>query len=88
MTIDFALPDNLRNVRDMARWFAQTEVRPVALEADRTGEVPESLLRQMKQLGISGGAVFRGKGAVGIPGAGDNAEKFINRLAIHEGATG
>jgi acyl-CoA dehydrogenase len=82
MTIDFELPDNLSNVRDMARWFAQTAVRPVAIEADRTGEVPESLLRQMKELGISGGAVFRGEGAAGVSGNGDRKEKFVNRLAI------
>jgi acyl-CoA dehydrogenase len=78
MSIDFDLPDNLRNVRDMARWFAKEHIRPVAIEADRTGSIPDALLLQMKQMGISGGAVFRGKG----PKGGAKAEKFVNRLAI------
>lgn len=81
MSIDFELPDNLRNVRDMARWFATTHIRPVAIEADRTGRIPDELLRQMKELGISGGAVYRDKGRKGIAG-GKNSEKFINRIAI------
>ena len=82
MSIDFELPDSLRNVRDMAHWFAKEHIRPVAIEADRTGRIPDALLAQMEQLGISGGAVYREKGASGIAGAGKEPEKFINRLAI------
>ena len=33
--IDFELDETLQGVRDMLHWFAESEVRPVALAADR-----------------------------------------------------
>ena len=39
--MDFDLGDVARDIRDLVHWFAETKVRPVCLEADRTGCYPD-----------------------------------------------
>jgi acyl-CoA dehydrogenase len=57
--IDFELDETLSGVREMLHWFAESEVRPVALEADRAHGFPDSFLRKVKEMGISMGALSR-----------------------------
>jgi acyl-CoA dehydrogenase len=55
--ISFEYSQAQRNVRDMVHWFAKNEIRPHAIEADRAGEFPVSLLQKLMMMGIGGGAL-------------------------------
>ena len=57
--IDFELDETLQGVRDMLHWFAESEVRPVALAADRAHAFPDDFLRKVKEMGISMGALSK-----------------------------
>ena len=52
--MDFDLTDAQRMIRDMAREFAENEVRPLAPEIDRTDEFPWKLFNRMGELGLLG----------------------------------
>jgi alkylation response protein AidB-like acyl-CoA dehydrogenase len=52
--VNFELTEAQRMVRDLAREFAQKEIRPRAQEIDRTDEFPWDLYRRMGELGILG----------------------------------
>lgn len=52
--MDFTLNETQRLVRDTARRFAQTELKPHATERDHTEEFPADALAQMAQLGLMG----------------------------------
>ena len=56
-SLDMARQGQLRarmqdTVRQMLHWFAENEVRPLALEADRTHQIPLEFLQKVKDLGI------------------------------------
>jgi acyl-CoA dehydrogenase len=53
--VSFELGDVGRKVRDLVHWFAETKVRPVCLEADRTGRYPDSLYRDLQAMGFAQG---------------------------------
>lgn len=60
--IDFALDDGSSNIRQMMHWFAETELRPIALQADRDHHYPESVLRKMMEYGLVENALPGGSG--------------------------
>ena len=39
--IDFELSEMQDTVRQMVHWLAETEIRPIALEADRNHKIPD-----------------------------------------------
>jgi len=49
---DFTLTDEQRQIRDLAREFAQQEIAPAAPAHDRTGEFPREICRKAWELGI------------------------------------
>ena len=51
---DIELTEDQRMIRDMARQFAQAELRPRAAEWDQTGWIDEGVVRQMGELGLLG----------------------------------
>ena len=51
--IDFQLTDAQNNIQGMLHWFAESEMRPVSLQADREHKVPDELLQKTIQYGIS-----------------------------------
>jgi butyryl-CoA dehydrogenase len=57
-------PEQIR-IRDAVRDFAQTEVKPVAVELDRTGRWPAELIPKMGQLGLMGMSVPKELGGPG-----------------------
>jgi acyl-CoA dehydrogenase len=64
--MDFRLNETQRMVRDTARRFADTELRPKAAERDKTEVFPHDELAQMAQLGLMGvniGAEYGGSEA-------------------------
>jgi alkylation response protein AidB-like acyl-CoA dehydrogenase len=50
----FGLTDEQQLIQDTVREFAQSEVRPMAAEIDRSDEFPKDLYRQMAELGLLG----------------------------------
>ncbi len=85
MAIDFDLDPALENIRGMVKWFAESEVRPRAVEADRHGGVSAEFIEKVQQLGIQGGGIPKEYGGDG-DGAGEKKDrkgvKMVNRLAV------
>ncbi len=50
--LDFTLDDACENIRQLVHWFSETELRPVALQADRDHAFPEAVLRKMVEYGF------------------------------------
>src|SRR4051794_33524243 len=82
--IDFSLSEQQENVRGMIHWFAENEVRPIALEADRAHRIPAEFLQKVKDLGISMGGLPKELGgeAEGLGEKKDKGIKQANRLAV------
>jgi butyryl-CoA dehydrogenase len=59
------LTENQRQVRDMARQFAERELAPTAAERDRTPRFPREAFTQMAKLGMLGMTVPAELGGVG-----------------------
>jgi acyl-CoA dehydrogenase len=79
--IAFELDDTLQGVRDMLHWFAQEEVRPIALAADRAHAFPDAFLRKVKEMGISMGALSRTEDDQKKR----HGPKTVNRIAVIAG---
>lgn len=52
--MDFSLSEELLMLRDMARKFTEQEIKPIAEKIDVEGDIPESLIKQMADLGFFG----------------------------------
>lgn len=50
--ISFEYSEQQQQIKDMTNWFAANEIRPIALEADRLGYVPEDWLEKINKMGI------------------------------------
>lgn len=50
--ISFTLSEQQQQIKDMTHWFAENEIRPIALEADRLGYVPDDWLDKVNKMGI------------------------------------
>ena len=55
--MNFSLTEEQLLVRDMARRFAETEIKPRAAEFDQTHEHPAEIIRQLGELKMLGVAV-------------------------------
>lgn len=55
--MNFAPAEEQQMVRDMMRRFAETEIKPIAAELDRTHRHPEEICRKLGEMGIMGVAV-------------------------------
>lgn len=51
--LDFQLTEGQKSIREMVHWFAKTEIRPRAIEADRNHRAPEDLIRKVHEMGIT-----------------------------------
>jgi alkylation response protein AidB-like acyl-CoA dehydrogenase len=52
--VEYFLTDTQKEIRDLARRFAQEKMKPVRAELDKTGEFPFGLLKEMGDLGLMG----------------------------------
>src|SRR5690625_5506048 len=50
--ITFELSEQQKQIKEMTHWFAANEIRPISLEADRLGYVPEDWLEKVNKMGI------------------------------------
>lgn len=82
--IDFSLSEKQDTVKQMIHWFAENEVRPIALESDRKHEIPMAFLQKVKDLGISMGGLPKELGGEneGLGEQKSKGHKQANRLAV------
>jgi len=52
--MDFELTEEQKQIRDLAREFAQKEIAPIAAEYDARGEFPRATIKKMGELGLMG----------------------------------
>ncbi len=52
--MDFELSAEQRMVKELARDFAQAELKPLAIELDRESRFPEDIFKKMGELGLLG----------------------------------
>jgi len=64
--MDFELTEEQQMVKDMARRFAETEIKPLAAELDESHEHPAELVRKMAELKLMGVAVPEEYGGAGM----------------------
>ena len=64
--MDFELTETQRQIRDLARDFAQNEIAPIAARIDETGEFPSATVKQMGELGLMGIEVPEEYGGAGL----------------------
>ncbi len=49
--ISFKLSSHQQQVKDVVHWFAENEMRPISLEADQMGRVPDDWLQKINRAG-------------------------------------
>ena len=64
--MNFAPTEEQQMVRDMVRKFAETEIKPIAAELDRTHRHPEEICRKLGEMGVMGIAVPTEYGGAGM----------------------
>ncbi len=64
--MNFALTEEQQMIQDMARKFAEREIKPVAAELDRTHEHPAELVAKMGELGLMGITIPEEYGGAGM----------------------
>lgn len=52
--MDFQFTEEQKEIRDLAREFAQKEIAPIAAEYDARGEFPRDTIKKMGELGLMG----------------------------------
>jgi len=52
--MDFNLPEELIQAREMARKFVKQELEPISMEVDATGVIPDQIHKKMQELGLFG----------------------------------
>jgi butyryl-CoA dehydrogenase len=64
--MDFLLNEEEKMMQDMARNFAEKEVKPLAAKMDETGDFPVGLVKKMGELGLMGVAIPDEYGGAGM----------------------
>lgn len=64
--MNFELTDEQKMIQDMARKFAEREIKPVAAELDRTHKHPADICKKMGELGLMGVTIPEEYGGAGM----------------------
>ncbi|EGK13412.1 acyl-CoA dehydrogenase [Desmospora sp. 8437] len=82
--ISYKLSSHQQQVKDVVHWFAENEMRPISLEADKMGRVPDDWLNKINQLGIQLNTSSFGEDKKSSQKSGKKAksERQANRLAV------
>lgn len=64
--MNFELTEEQRMIQDMARKFAEREIKPVAAELDRSHRHPEDIVKKMGELGLLGVTIPDEYGGAGM----------------------
>ena len=68
--MDLELPEELQLLRDNIRRFVDQELIPINAEVERTQEIPESIIDQMKEMGLFGILTPEEYGGMGMTNVG------------------
>ena len=52
--MEYFLTETQKEIRDLARRFAEEKMKPVRAELDKTGEFPHALMKELGELGLMG----------------------------------
>lgn len=64
--MDFQLSDEQKQIRELAREFAQKEIAPIAAQIDETGEFPSETVKKMGAIGLMGIEIPEAYGGAGL----------------------
>lgn len=64
--MDLELTDEQKQIRDLAREFAQKEIAPIAAKHDESGEFPYTTIKKMGELGLMGIEIPQEWGGAGL----------------------
>ena len=71
-SMDFELTDEVKMLRQTARQFAETEIRPQVMKLDEAQEFPSDIVRKLAELGFLGATI-----PTDLEGAGLSALEFV-----------
>src|SRR2546427_12941426 len=77
MTIDFEPDDILKTVRDFVHSFAESQLRPLAREADEKGVLPPETIKQLAQFVGNRASVMPEE-----PGGGEERKRIGSMMAV------
>ncbi|WP_077328160.1 acyl-CoA dehydrogenase family protein [Virgibacillus siamensis] len=89
--ISFDLSEQQKQIKEMTHWFAENEIRPIAMEADNMEKVPDEWLENVNKMGIHlNTSSFGGSGGKKSDGksAGEREGNRMGVLATEEMAWG
>src|SRR5699024_10600214 len=79
--IDFKLSEQQNQIKEMTHWFAENEIRPIAMEAEKLGRVPDDWLDNVNKMGIQLNTSAVGGGSGGSK-SGKKEEREGNRMGV------
>ena len=79
--IDFELSEQQNQIKEMTHWFAENEIRPIAMEAEKLGDVPYEWLQKINSMGIQLNTSSFG-GSSGDSKSGKKKEREGNRMGV------
>lgn len=79
--IDFKLSEQQNQIKEMTHWFAENEIRPIAMEAEKLGRVPDDWLDNVNKMGIQLNTSAVGGGSGGSK-SGKKKEREGNRMGV------
>src|SRR5699024_10748814 len=79
--IDFELSEQQNQIKEMTHWFAENEIRPIAMEAEKLGDVPYEWLQKINSMGIQLNTSSFG-GSSGDSKSSKKKEREGNRMAV------
>jgi acyl-CoA dehydrogenase len=81
--ISFELSEQQKQIKEMTHWFAENEIRPIAMEADKMKKVPEDWLDQVNKMGIHlNTSAFGGGGSEKKGASSKKKEREGNRMGV------
>jgi acyl-CoA dehydrogenase len=66
MAMDFSLPDKIREFLETVRLFVREQLYPIADQVDREDEIPSSVIKKMRELGLFGLTIPEKYGGLGL----------------------
>ena len=64
--MDFEIPESVRLMRDTVRRFVKNDLEPISQQVEEQGEIPESIVQKMRDLGFFGLAIPEEYGGMGL----------------------
>ncbi|WP_449355313.1 acyl-CoA dehydrogenase family protein [Virgibacillus natechei] len=80
--IDFTLSEQQQQIKEMTHWFAENEIRPIAMEADKMERVPDEWLENVNEMGIHLNTSSFSGGSSGKKTSGEKKEREGNRMGV------